>query len=244
MPRSSIKWNSLRRLAISLACALTIVLLASRTNRPVPLQILTPAPRPGDEILKSVTIDMRSINASLASFRAVSKTNIILDRSLLDPKDKFITDEWPDMPPLVFKNVRLRSALETVLHFRNPYVMELREDAGSITVGGSGTSLVPVYLRIYDIRDLIPAPRPAQPLTPTYSQQQSLSPQQESSDTLEYIFQETTLPGAWQDQWFVHVWSGWLFVNASDKGQRGVQQMLLILRTSGTLNASEGKSTP
>lgn len=244
MPHPASKWRPIRRIALSLCCALIVVMIASRINRPIPLAILTTDPRPGDEIINSVDIDTRSINTALASLRAVSKANILLDKSSLDPSDKFITAESPDMPPLHFKNVRLRSALDVVLHFRNPYVMELREDAASITVGGAGSSLVPVYLRIYDIRDLIAASQPREALTATMSQQRAISPEREVSESLEDIFEQSTLPGAWRDQWSIRVWSGRLIVAASDKGHRGIQQMLLMLRTTGTLNTSEGKSTP
>jgi hypothetical protein len=245
MPHRASKWHSLRRLATSLACALAVVLIASRINRPYPLEILTPTPRPGDEILKSVHIDMRSINASLASLRAVSKTNIIFDKSSLDPNDKFGTADWPDTPPLDLHNAHLRAALAVVLHLRNPAVLELREDAASITVGGPDTSLRPVYLRMYDISDLVPDPPPIQSTRPTNMQRRAISLRREISQAIENLFQECIATDAWYRQkWSLHVWSARLVVAAGDKGQRAVQQMLLMLRTSGTLNPSEGKSTP
>lgn len=238
-----------RRAAVSICSALAIVFIASRINRPAP-PLLISAPRPGDELLKDVTLDMRSLRTALDSLRASTRTKIVIEEKTLaqfDPSSFAQAEK-----PLHLRNVHLSSALAIILERSvSNGALILSENAGGVIIAPPGEMLRPVYLRMYDIRDLIHTSVEEDAAVVSNMQQQqqraSFSTEDEINQSLERLLKETAAssdPYAFDTEWSLQIWSGRLFVNASDIGHRDIEKMLLMLRGIDTLSKQQAKARP
>src|SRR3954447_26889587 len=81
------KWQTLRRAAISIGCALLVVLIGSRVNRPSRVRILDEAPRVADRILPTVQLDTTSLAAVVDSINHVADRTVQLETAHLNDDD-------------------------------------------------------------------------------------------------------------------------------------------------------------
>lgn len=215
---------SFRRFVVALVCAAVSALLMSRINRPMPLGVLLET-HAADEVLPKIQLDMRSLHAATASIQDVAKARIVFAQDV--PLDDREPANWPALP---LRNIRLGTVLSIVLeHFRErPKLSYLysSERSGEIVI--DNPPALPVYLRAYDVSDLLARYDEAKPRR-TGSEQSLLSAT--SSRAIEELFLNCSGSSPWiEPKWDAQVWAGFLIVKADPQQQREVQKLLAGLR--------------
>jgi len=216
-----------RRVAVALVCASASALLASRVNRPVPLDVLHEF-RAADEVLPQVQLDMRSLRSAVASIQRVAKCKIVIESPTLPPDDDR-HDEPAKWPVLPLRNVRVGTALSIVMeYFRDEPFVSYTERSGEIVIDDPPKR--PVFMRMYDISDLVARGREAQA--------RSAASNQSVNQALEEIFFDCSTE--WPEQ-NANVWGGFLIVNANAQQQRETQKLLAGLRRQYLQTPEDGR---
>ena len=238
------KWQTVRRVVTSIACALLVVLTGSRVNRPSRIRILDDPPRVADRILPTLQLDTTSLAAVDDSINRLASRTVELESSHLRDDILYI-NQWPAPPPM--RNVRLGTALATATQFWQWYNggLELREENGALIIGGPGSATAAAAeARLYDVRDILAEAevwsKPLRPLQPRPPQQQGLFSSGSYEDygpiraaDIAAMIRETIYPQLWDSSlgiWQAHGWGGWVFVYANPAAHREVERLLALVR--------------
>lgn len=218
-------WVFVRRAVVSISWALAVVLIGSRINPPIQGGILDRQPRLIDELIPAVDIDCSSLQSAVESLRKVAKTKVDVDMKSLEVYSE--TDpNYAKQKPLRLRNVRLGAALSAVMTLKQfAGSPEFHEEGGAIVIGGRGTSRLPIYTQIYDLRDLL-----------DMHVASGSAPWRDNTDPISASYESLFIEslgwekwGDWQSPWSLAVWSGRLIVKANREGHHSVQELLRSL---------------
>jgi hypothetical protein len=250
-------WRALRRIVLSIVCALLVVMVGSRFNRPSRMGIADQLPRVADRVLPNLQLDTTSLAALVDSINSVAARTARLESAHLNVDDRQ-SNQWPSPPPM--RNVRLGTALAVGTQSWHGYNggVELREENGALFIDGRGSATTPAAAaRLYDVRDLLAQAeawsKPLRPLHPRPSRQQGLFAggggggaglfsgggggdqdyEPLRATEIAATIRDTIYPQLWDNppaNWHAQGWGGWVFVYASSAAQLDVEQLLALLR--------------
>jgi hypothetical protein len=236
--------QTLRRVVISVACGLLVVVVGSRFNRPNRMRIPDQPPRVADRVLPILQLDTTSLAAVVDSINRASERTVQLESSHLNDAEHQ-TNQWPAPPPM--RNVRLGTALAMATEGCQEYRggAELREENGALIISGPGSATSPdPAARLYDVCDILAEAEawstPLRPLHPRPPQQQGLFSSGYYGDygpiraaEIAAMIRDTIYPQLWDDpqrNWQANGWGGWVFVYASAAAHRDVERLLALVR--------------
>lgn len=236
---SSRAFTSLRQTGVALCCAAAVALIGSRINRPASYELLTSPPRAADEVLPEVTLDMRSLRLAIASIQKSAKSRIVIDDTL-PPDDQAAIANLNASPTIPLHNVRLGAVLSIVLEQlpQGSSRWEFHEENGVVILCAPGKSHMPVYPRMYDVRDLAAHVHPSTAPIPAVTGSGIFGSPATNPETADQLLKGALQMsnGAqwepWGQGWDMQVWSGYVIATASSDGHRALEELLFTLRQS------------
>jgi hypothetical protein len=211
----------LGRLAVSVGCALAVVGIASRVNRPPRLAIVVETPRAADLVLANVRWDANSFRSAIESIQKAAPGVVVADWESLRDFDEPADLRYP-RPVVRLRHVRVGTLLYLAVDpFRSSDPPEFVQEPGRVVVRGrNATAPRPVTTRIYDLRRIQGPVVPSSAVDAWDGYGEAMA---ESVREICYPFAQHE-PG-----WRADGCGGWLLVSASDDGHRAVEAALLLI---------------
>jgi hypothetical protein len=204
------------RFGVSVGCALGVVWVASRVNRPARWAVVEVTPRVADLVLADVRWDPTSFRSAIESVRRAAPAGaVVVDweslRELNEPAEPRYR-----RPVVRLRNVRVGTLVRLSFDsFTNDHASVIRQEGGRILVGGPGT-LQPVTTRLYDLRHFLGSV---------------------AGDDAEWEYAADGVAESLRNRVFSFPAEGssaggcgrWLVVSSTDAGHRAVEEYLLLI---------------